>query len=121
MTTTQSRFEPYRPQYARHGEHNGRSQISREDVDTIREAVRNRDRMRREAVQLRERAKALERFAAKLTNVRLAKRLGVSEGAVRGVIYGTTWATARDVTVGSVERYGFQPSTRVQNRAEAGG
>ena len=102
MTTTMQSLsdradtaKPYRPQLARHGERNGRSQISREDVDVIRDAVRNRDRMRREAAQLRERAKALEQVAATLTNVRIAKRLGVSEGAVRGVIYGWTWATAR--------------------------
>lgn len=86
----------------RHGETNGRSKLGPDDVLYILRAVSARDALRREARRLQAEARALAEQAKKkedaaglLSNLRLAKRLGVSEGAVRGVIYRNTWKHVR--------------------------
>jgi hypothetical protein len=81
--------------FGRHGEHNGRSQLDVEQVRYIRQSVAMRDALRKEAAKMFAEARRKLNAANALANTRLARHLGVSEGAVRGVVYDQTWRHVR--------------------------
>lgn len=86
----------------RHGETNGRSKLERDDVLYIRRSASARDALRREAQRIQAEARALaeqarlkEEAASLLSNVRLAKRFGVSEQTVRLIVACNIWKHVR--------------------------
>lgn len=74
-------------QYQRHGERNGNAKLTTEKVEAIREAVRNRDKLQREARRLQAEAKVKFEAARLLANPRLAKRFGISVKHLGSVMY----------------------------------
>jgi len=81
--------------FCRPGELNGRAKLKVEDVEYIHMAVRNRDKLLREAKELRQEALKKRHAAWLITNGKLGKKFGVTEGTIRSLLYGNNWKQLR--------------------------
>jgi hypothetical protein len=92
-------------QFQRCGEQNGRAKLTTEKVIAIREAVRQRDFFLAQAAKLKQESLKMFEAARLLKNSAIAKRYGVSEIALKNVVYGANWKHVRLPDPGTVRKH----------------